>query len=68
MFVDIAGAPKLYQKICRNMGICCSFRAVAAGVKYLRFMLLIENYHFVPIVASGLEILFMQTASLYSTA
>ena len=68
---DVCGyrrCPQTLPKICRNMGICCSFRAVAAGVKYLGFMLLIENYHFVPIRASGLEILFMQTASLYSTA
>ena len=41
MFVDICGTPKTLVEICRNMGICCSFRAVAARRKYPGFMLFI---------------------------
>ena len=52
--MDITGAPKLLVKICRNMGICCGFRVMAARVKYLGFVLLRRFY--VPLYVKNGEI------------
>ena len=42
---DVCGdhrRPQTLAEICKNMGICCGYRAVAAREKYPGFMLLLE--------------------------
>ena len=39
MFVDITGAPQSLAEICRNMGHCCGFRALAPMENYPGFIL-----------------------------
>ena len=44
---DVCGdhrRPQTLAEICRNMGICCGFRAVAARGKYPGFILLLAAY------------------------
>ena len=44
---DVCGyhrCPQTLAEICRNMGICCSFRAVAARGKYMGFVLFHNNH------------------------
>ena len=44
---DVCGynrCPQTLAEICRNMGICCGLRAVAAREKYPRFILFSKNH------------------------
>ena len=37
--------PQALAEVCRNMGICCCFRAVATRGKHLGFMLFLQHIH-----------------------